>query len=151
MHRKGCNNVMRDLESERLKSLFAVAIVDKDKTELNYLKECKKLYDADKLILWKHANENHFIIQLNPPLEKWIIEIFNDYNLKIEDFEYSPNYKKFKKQIKDDIDKESDEKLNKLLNANVNTNCATIKKIKSFLIYLKEKNYCVDINELINA
>ena len=36
MHRKGCNNVIRDLESERLKNLFAVAIIDKDKAELNY-------------------------------------------------------------------------------------------------------------------
>ena len=83
MHRKGCNNVMRDLESKRLESLFAVAIIDKDKTELSYLKECENLYDADKLILWKHQKQNHFIIQLNPPLEKWIIEILDE--CKIED------------------------------------------------------------------
>lgn len=151
MHRKGCNNVIRDLESERLKDLFAVAIIDKDKIELNYLKECKIHYNADKIILWKHEKRNHFIIQLNPPLEKWIVEILNENNLKIEDFGYSENYKKLKRQIKADIDNESDEKLNKLLNAIVKTDCATIKKIRSFLIYLKEKNYNADINELRNA
>lgn len=151
MHRKGCNNVIRDLESERLRDLFAVAIIDKDKAELNYLKECIVLYNAEKLILWKHETKNHFIIQLNPPLEKWVIEILNENNLKIEDFGYSASYKKLKRQIKGDIDNENDEKLNKLLNAIIKTDCLTIKKIKSFLIYLKEKNYEVDLNELCNA
>ena len=94
MHRKGCNNVMRDLESKRLAGMFAVAIIDKDKSELSYLKECKSLYNADRLILWKHEKQNHFIIQLNPPIEKWIIEILEDSKLKIEDFDYSRNYKK---------------------------------------------------------
>lgn len=151
MHRKGCNNVVRDLESDRLKDLFAVAIIDKDKTDLNYLKECSIHYNADKLILWKHESQNHFIIQLNPPLEKWIIEILDDSELKIEDFGYSRSYKKLKRQIKEDIDDESDERLNKLLNAIIKTDCKTIKKINAFLTYLKEKNYSVDIKELINA
>ncbi|MEO6997304.1 MAG: hypothetical protein ABI112_04405 [Terracoccus sp.] len=151
MHRKGCNNVIRDLESERLKDLFAVAIIDKDKTELNYLKECKIHFNADRLILWKHEKRNHFIIQLNPPLEKWIVEILNENKMEIEDFGYSGNYKKLKRQIKGDIDAENDERLNKLLKAIIKTDCLTIKKMKSFLIYLKEKNYKVDINELINA
>ncbi|MEO8413951.1 MAG: hypothetical protein ABI472_09840 [Ginsengibacter sp.] len=151
MHRKGCNNVVRDLESPRLKNLFAVALIDKDKTELNYLRECKVLYNADKLILWKHEKQSHFIIQLNPPLEKWTIDMLDENKLTIEDFGYSRNYKKLKKEIKDDIDKEDDEKLNKLLDALVKTDCSTIKKLKSFLIYLKEKNNSVDINELLNA
>jgi hypothetical protein len=151
MHRKGCNNVIRDLESDRLKNLFAVALIDKDKNDLNYLKECKIHYNASKLILWKHENQNHFIIQLNPPLEKWIIEILNENNLKIEDFGYSGDYKKLKRQIKADIDNESNEKLNNLLIAIIKTDCPTIKKIKSILIYLKEKNYNADINDLING
>jgi hypothetical protein len=78
MHRKGCNNVIRDLQSDRAKDLFAIALIDKDKTELNYLKECKVLYDAEKIILWKHERRSHFIIQLNPPLERWVIEILNE-------------------------------------------------------------------------
>ncbi|HET7119555.1 MAG TPA: hypothetical protein VFI29_23865 [Hanamia sp.] len=142
---------MRDLESKRLISLFAVAIIDKDKTELNYLNECKVHYNAEKLILWKHEKRNHFIIQLNPPLEKWVIEILNENKLKIEDFGYSRNYKELKRQIKNDIDHEGDEKLNKLINTIIKTDCATIKKIKSVLLYLKEKNYNADINELKNA
>ncbi len=70
MHRKGCNNVIRDLYSERLKDLFAVAQIDKDKTELSYLKECVVLYNANKLVLWKHKTRQQFVIQLNPAIRK---------------------------------------------------------------------------------
>ncbi len=69
----------------------------------------------------------------------------------VEDFGYSGVYKKLKRQIKDDIDNEGDEKLNKLVNAIIKTDCPTIKKIKSILLYLKNKNYQSDINELKNA
>lgn len=151
IHRKGCNNVVNDLDSTRLKDSFAVALIDKDKRDLDYLKECTVLYEENKLVLLKHKNRKHFIIQLNPPLENWIIEVLQENGLRIEDFGYSKDYKKLKKQIKDDIENEGDERLNKLVNAIIKTDCASIKKLKSFLQYLKEKNYQVDINELING
>ncbi len=56
VHRKGCNNVVNDLDSERLKDLFAVGIIDKDKRELDYLKNCTVLYNANKIVLWKHKD-----------------------------------------------------------------------------------------------
>lgn len=151
VHRKGCNNVVNDLDSERLKELFAVAIIDKDKRELDYLKNCTVLYNENKIILWKHKDRLQFVIQLDPPIEDWLITILNENGLRIEDFGYDRDFKKLKKQIKEDIDNESDDKLNRLVNAVIKTDCYTIKKIKSILIYLKEKNYQTDINELING
>lgn len=151
MHRKGCNNVVRDLDSERLKNSFAVALIDKDKKELDYLKQCEVLYDQNKIILLKHKSRQHFIIQLNPPLEKWVIEILDENDLQIEDFGFSRNFKILKRQIKNDIDKEDNENLNKLINTIIGTNCESIKKIRSFLLYLKDRNYQTDINELING
>jgi hypothetical protein len=41
--------------------------------------------------------------------------------------------------------------LNKLINAIIKTDSPTIKKIKFFLLYLKEKNYNVDLKELQNG
>jgi hypothetical protein len=151
MHRKGCNNVVRDLDSDRLRHLFAVALIDKDKKELDYLKRCIVVYDANKIILWKHQERPQFVIQLNPPIEKWIIEILDENGLGIDDFGYARDYKKLKKQIKDDINSEADDKLGKLVNAIIKTDCTTMKKIKSILQYLKEKNYQADINELKNV
>ena len=150
-HRKGCNNVVNELKNKRLKDFFAVAVIDKDKKELDYLKECSIIYDNNKLLLHKHKSKSHFIIQLNPPLEKWVIDILDENGLKIEDFGYSKDYKGFKKEIKSDIDSENDKRLKKLVNAIITTNCQSVRVLKHFLLYLKEKNYQVDINELING
>lgn len=127
MHRKGCNNVVNDLDNDRLKDSFAVALIDKDKRELNYLSSCKIIYSADKIILWKHRDRLQFVIQLDPPLEQWVLEVLDENGLKIEYFGYSADFKKLKKQIKNDIDNEKDNKLNKLINAIVKTDCTTIK------------------------
>lgn len=151
MHRKGCNNVVNDLRSKRLKNLFAVALIDKDKRTLDYLEDCEIKYDANKLRLLKHKNEHHYIIQLNPPLENWVVDILDENNLAIENFGYPRDFKKLKKKIKDDIDNEKDVRLNELVNAIIKTNCETVRKMKFFLQYLKEKNYQADINELKNA
>jgi hypothetical protein len=151
LHLHGCNNVINELVSKRLKDDFAVAIIDRDKREPDYFKKCKVLFDDLKLILWKHENKMQFIIQLNPPLEKWVVEILDENGLAVGNFGYPADYKKLKKQIKNDIDTESDERLNQLINAIIKTDCATIKKLKSILHYLKEKNYESEINELINV
>ncbi len=151
VHRKGCNNVVNDLESRRLNGEFAVGIIDKEKRELAYLKRCNVLYNADKIVVLKHRERSQYILQLNPPIEQWLLLILEENGLKIENYGYSNNVKKLKQQIKDDIDDEKDDKLNKLVSAIINTDCTTIRKIKSLLLYLKEKNYQTDINELING
>jgi hypothetical protein len=150
-HKKGCNNVLNELESERLRDDFAVALIDRDKREPYYLKSCSIYFDNDRLRLWKHSMKQQFIIQLNPPLEKWIIEILEEADLKIESFGYPKDFKLLKSKIKNDMDNETDAKLNKLVKAIIDTNCKTIKKMKAILIYLKEKNYEADINELKNV
>lgn len=139
------------MDSDRLKNSFAVALIDKDKRDLNYLKQCSTLYNENKVVLFKHVDRNQFVIQLNPPLEKWVIEILEENELAIEDFGYIRDYKKLKKQIKDDIDNEGDERLNKLVNAIIKTDCESIKVIRSFLHNLKNNNYQTDTKELINV
>jgi hypothetical protein len=154
-HIKGCENVMNAFKRKELIDSFAVALVDKDKRELDYLKECEVIRKEDKFFVWKHKSKPHFIIQITPPIEKWIVEILNENGLSIENFGYPNDYKRLKKSIKYDIDSESDEKLNKLVNAIINTKCETVTKLKAILQYLKRqkeiKNYEVDINELKNV
>ena len=101
--------------------------------------------------MWKHKERLQFVIQLNPPLENWITAILNENGLRIEDFGYSQDFKKLKKQIKEDLDNKNDDKLNRLVNAVIKTDCKTITKVRSILLGVKEKNYRTDINELING
>ena len=155
-HRKGCNNVVNSFrivngKKGDLYESFGVGMVDKDKIELDFLKECEPIIESENLILWKHKERPHFIIQLCPPIENWVIEILKADNRSIEEFGYSKEFKKLKEEIKNDIDDEKDERLNNLVNAILSSKSDTIKKLKAILLYLKEKTYKADINELKNV
>jgi hypothetical protein len=157
-HRKGCNNVVRSFMSVNgkkgdLYEMFGVGMVDKDKQELNYLKECITIIELENLVLWKHKEEKklHFVIQLKPPIEKWVVEILKYDNKTVENFDYPSDFKKLKKALKHDLDSENDYKLDKLITAIVESNNPTIKKLKAILVYLKNKTYEADINELKNV
>jgi hypothetical protein len=155
-HRKGCNNVVNSFRIVRgkkgdLYDSFGVGMVDKDKKELDYLNECEAIIESDNLILWKHKEKQHFVIQLCPPIEKWIVEILDADNKSVDEFGYSKDFKKLKHEIKEDIDDEGDERLNNLLNAIISSKSETIKKLEAILLYLRDKTYQADINELKNV
>lgn len=155
-HRKGCNNVVNSFriingKKGDLHDTFGVGMVDKDKKELDFLNECDAIIESDNLILWKHKERYHFVIQICPPIEKWIVAILHGDNKRVEEFGYSSNLKKFKKEIKDDIDKEEDKNLNLLLETIVLSKHDAIKKLKTILLYLRDNTYAADINELKNV
>jgi hypothetical protein len=152
-HTKGCRNVInrfRIVKGKKgdLYDGFGVGMVDRDKIELDYLKECEQVFAHTNLILWKYPGKPHFIIQLNPPLEKWVLQILNESSIEIEDFGYSSDSKKLKKQIKDDIDNEGNQKLNIIIGEIVNSNHPVVEKLKTILLYLKEKTIQANIEEL---
>lgn len=147
-HTKGCPNVVNRFRIIKAKkgdlydSPFGVGMVDKDKSDLDFLKECNQLGSIENLILWRHRDitKKHFIIQLNPPLEKWVVDILERNNLKIEDFDYSRDFKRLKKGIKDDIDNENDKKLNNLVSGLIKLNDEAVNKLKDVLLYLWHRN-----------
>lgn len=156
-HTKGCFNVVNRFRNVKGKkgdlfdSPFGLGMVDKDSKQLDFLKdECddKKKIELPMILVWKHKVRNHYIIQLEPPLEKWLIKILDECNLKIEDFGYSRNYQKLKAEIKNDIDNEKNIKLNKLVNTFVNLSHPVIRNLKTILLYFKEKTINADIEEL---
>ncbi len=150
LHKKGCNNVINELRKGTLRDSFAVAIIDKDKKEIDYLKDCNVISDEGCFLLWKHMNKPHFIFQLVPPLEKWIIFILEEIKIDIASFDLPANYKELKRVIKFEIDSERNEKLKRLISTIVSES-ESVKKLKRSLIYLKVKNYQFDVNELKNV
>jgi len=150
-HKKGCNEVMRVMKEGKLKDTFAVGIVDKDKTELSYLKEFDK-YEFENLNLYKHSNKrkHHYIIQLNPPLEKWILKVAKEANIDIIDFGLPNDIESLKKLTKSELAAETRE-LQSLCKTLLESDSRTIKRFAKWIRYLKDKNYQVDINELKNV
>lgn len=148
-HKKGCNNVVKVMTEGRLKDVFAVGVVDKDKEELSYLNEFNG-YKFDKLILHKHKNKHYYIIQLNPPIEKWIIEVTDEANLDLGEFGLPKDIARLKKITKSELASETPE-LVSLCWALLQSNSETITRFANWIRYLKENKYKSDINQLKNG
>ncbi len=155
-HTKGCNNVVnrfRIINGRKgdLYDSFGVGMVDKDKRELDYLSECDEIRNLGHVILWKHKERPHFVIQLNPALEKWVTEMLKSDNKNVEEFGYVNDWKKLKKALKDDIDEENNERLNLFVDAILSSSNPAIESLKKILLYLKDNTYKADINVLKNV
>jgi hypothetical protein len=148
-HKKGCNNVVQIMKEGRLKDLFAVGIIDRDKKELDYLKEFKG-YEFDKLILFKHKNKHHYFIQLNPPIEKWIILVAEEAKVDLKSLDMPTDIGRLKKLTKSDAARESPQLVN-LCTELLRSESATIKRFADWIIYLNANKYNADINKLING
>ena len=145
--------------------LFTIAIIDKDKTELDVILEenrelnTKKIeykisIDNDIEIL-KISNHPIYIIQIGPiELEKWLVNFLNSIGKKIEDFgfedlaDFEENHckKRTDKLLKDEKFKE----VIKFIISNFGQTENSILKLKNVLTYLIEYNYNVKKDELIN-
>lgn len=148
-HKKGCNNVMKAMKDGRLKDSFAVGIVDKDKRDLDYLMEFDK-HEFGKLVLHKHKQKLQYVIQLNPPLERWLIEVVNEAGVNIEEYGLPNDVGRLQKITKFEFAEETLE-LRDLCKALLQSESETIKRLSAWLLYLKEHTYHADTNKLING
>jgi hypothetical protein len=148
-HKKGCNNVVKAMTEGRLSDAFAVGIVDKDKKELKYLNEFDG-YEFDNLALFKHRNKHHYIIQLIPPIEQWILKVAEEAKIKVEDFGLPRDIEKLKKITKSELAKESPELVSfctKLLQSE----SLTVRRFANWIEHLRDNKYNADINQLKNG
>lgn len=148
-HQKGCNNVMKVMEQGRLKDVFAVGVVDRDKNELEYLRKFDG-YNFDNLILHKHKEKHHYVIQLDPPIEKWIIRIADEAGMDLTEFGLPKDFEKLKKITKSELARETPELFN-LCWRLLQSDSSTIDRFAGWIRYLKENRYNSDINQLING
>lgn len=103
------------------------------------------------LILWKHREKNQFIIQICPALEKWILDICDEAGLRLSDYALPEDLEGLKKYTKSKSELK-DEKLGRLFKDICNRiESPRIKKLRSWISLLRNKNYHVDINELKNG
>lgn len=153
-HQMGCLKVEAEMRFGSLKDRFAVGIIDNDKKQVKYLREFEVIDKVDDfLILWKHSNKlkHHYFIQICPALEKWILKVCEIEGLNIEgfglsnDLELLKQYTKSRRRLKDD-------KLKRLFKTiNSKSTLEAVTKLKKWIRILKEKNYKVEINELVNG
>ena len=132
---------------------FAVGIIDKDKKQIKYIDKFDLIDKVEgDLILWRHEDKkiHHWIIQICPALERWLLNVCEQENIEVSNFgEDALNgikfYTKSTSRLNNPILQSLFNEINKR-NENL-----SVRKLKGWVKLLKEKNYQVDINELRNA
>lgn len=151
-HKHSCFLVEKEMVKGKLKDSFAVGIIDRDKRKIKYLKEFEVIDKVENyLYLLRHnrKEKHHFIIQLIPALEQWILNICTAE--KIDFVNLPRDLSEFKKYTKKQSSLENDDLRNLYLKMSEKDSNPAIRKLKSWLRLLKEKNYHADLNELRNA
>lgn len=151
-HKHSCYEVQNEMVKGKLKDSFAVGIIDEDKKRIAYLSE----FDAvDKiegaLILWRHKNStrHHYIIQICPALEGWVLAVCGQEEIDLNGLPSDiMGLRKYTKKQSGLTDPKLISVFERMAEKNDNS---IIKKLKGWIRLLKEKNYQADINELINV
>jgi hypothetical protein len=145
-HQKGCGTVAKVMK-ENFKDDFALGIIDKDKKQLDYLNEFDEISQKGSLILHKHKTRNHFFIQICPAMEKFMINSAKEVGLNLNDFGLSSELNELKKQAKSTTSKE-DIRFKKLVKELVRNSATDIKRLQSWVSYLKTNRHKVVIDDL---
>lgn len=149
-HKHSCFKVEEEMKFGKLKNQFAVGIIDNDKKQVTYLQEFVEIDKVEgSLVLWKHPEKDHFIIQICPALEKWILNVCERGNISMDKF--GNNLEEFKKytKVKASIIDKDLKHLFKTISQK--EDLIDVRKLKGWIRLLKENNYQVDINGLKNV
>lgn len=132
---------------------FALGIIDKDKKQIKYLDNFKVIDKVEgDLILWRHSDENihHWIIQICPALERLLLKICETEQIDVTGF--GENTFDGIKYYTKSTSRLYNPKLQALFTEiNKKNENEIVRKLKGWTKLLKEKNYKVVINELVNA
>ncbi len=154
-HGKGNSTVANKMKDEFGDS-FAVGIIDRDKREIEYVKEFNLWNQSLKnyLLLFKHPDKHHYIIQLCPESETWICNVASDLEINMEDDYDLPSVPRKLAKLSKDIDVANNEKFVRLFKEikkrGIDNNYEPVVKLISWLIELKENTYYADVNKLKN-
>lgn len=79
---------------------FAIGIIDKDKVQLGYIKECDAIAQTEHLTLMKHRKRYQYLITIAPAVDKLILDCAEEQRVNIKDFDLPSELKKFTAETK---------------------------------------------------
>jgi len=146
-HQKNCNKVGSTMQI-KFADVFALGIIDKDKKSIVYLKEFEQVAIFEDLFLFKHPNKHHYIIQIFPAIERFILKSAEEVGVDLSLFGLPSDFEELKR-----ITKRQTSKLNpalrNLFNELKNKNASQIVTLSNWISYLKENTYNSEIEEII--
>ncbi len=146
-HQKGCGTVTSVMKS-KFKDNFAVGIIDKDKQQVDYLKEFTLVHQFNNLLLHKHQSRHHYIIQISPALERFLISGAENAEISLADFDLPLDFDRLKK-ISKSVNSKDDPRFKKLIRTILKAEAPEFVKLSSWIRYLKDNNYNFQLDEFI--
>jgi len=149
-HQKGNGTVAKRMK-DGFGGSFCIGIIDEDRKELEYLKEFEVQEETVHLKFWKHRKEAHYIIQIRPVIERWILNVCEEAGIALNhEFNLPETLKPLMKISKTRQSKEDIRFIN-LFKRMLKVKCLPVIMLKNRIEELKKENYNLDINELKNG
>jgi len=152
-HKHSCTAVAKEMTKGKLIDRFALGIIDKDKDTIPYLKEFLILAECESgLRLLRHKDKHHYMIQINPALEKWVLNVCKVAGINLEDYDLANDLEGLKKHTKSVVSIK-DKKLRSLFEAirDKAGQVPAVSKLISWVTLLRDNNYNIDLKELENV
>ena len=144
-HQKGCATVCKTLE-KKLQNQFAVAIIDKDKRQPEATKEFEEICQSDSLVVCKHKERPHYLILINPAIERFILKAANESGVNLADYHLPDHLEELIRITKSQSAKES-KQLARLFEDI--RDASNIKCLNGVLDYLIENKYSATKEDII--
>ena len=143
-HQHSCCKVVGQLKST-FTDRFAVGIIDKDKVELGYIKECSVIAHTRHLTLMKHNEKPQYLITVAPAIDRFVLDCSKECGINTEDYGIPSELKAFT-EISKSVTSNTDSRF-KALFATLKDN-QEIKLLRTVLKYLSENKYNADTSAL---
>lgn len=157
-HTKGNATVISKMIS-KFHDKFCLAVIDQDKQNLKYIDErCEKIEieSVDGYFrLFKAREKHHYIIQIVPEIETWIVNVVTSIGVKLDDFNIHATNAVGLAKITKAVTAKDDPRFRllfkKIVRVSEEIKFEPVVKLKLITNLILHKNYKLDIKDLINA
>lgn len=143
-HQHSCTKVI-GLLKDKFADKFAISIIDKDKVELGYIRECDEVAKTEHLTLLKHKTKPHYLITIHPAIDGFVLDCAEEQEINPEDFGIPSELKAFTKVSKS-VTSNTDVRFKTLFAAIKNH--TEVQVMKKTLKYLCQNQYRSDVAQL---
>ena len=143
-HQHSCGQVTNTMQN-RFDNSFSVGVVDNDKKQSNYSKECLEIAHSNELILCQHPETHHYLIKIKNIMETFILNCAKELGLSLDDLGIKGGIDDLKSVTKDE-DSLNNPQLRKILKAVSHANEMTL--LAEVLNYLDRTKYNASVADL---
>ena len=139
-HQHCCSKVVGQLNTTFADS-FAVGIIDKDKVELGYVKECEVIAETKHMTLLRHNTRPQYLVMVAPAIDGFILDCAKQDGVDPQAFGLPSDLKGFTRESKA-VTSNTDPRFKRLFSVLKDND--EISTLRSTLRYLSESKYNVD-------